>query len=312
MKHFKGLLLLVCSLLLVSSYAISDCTTPCQNVSACPSGELVEYATNPNTGSCNASDTGFSCSNPASSCIAGVCQIRLLGRKYLPKTRMPKNGYPAIILNHGSAADEPHFPGYYCGVIKFFVEKGYVVFLPYREGNSIFPDGTVRSSGIYDNDPTHLRFNGVIDVITAATYLISNAPVNPNKVAYIGHSYGGITSIFANAIPGLHQAAISISGDSESWQNDALRDLLYGAIDNATSPLFFLQPKNDVDISPTAEFFRRAAAYPNNTRSQGAIFSPVSYAPNAECAHICFVYDDKIIKSWGNTVIDFLKRNGVN
>ena len=309
----KSLYFLIFFLVLTCSYAICDCTTGCQNVSACPNGgQLVEYATNPNTGSCNSNDTGFSCSDSASSCIAGVCQIRLLGWKYMPKTPQPKNGYPAIILNHGSASDDPHFPGYYCGVIKFFVEKGYVVFLPYREGYSIFPDGTVRSSGRYNNDPTQLRFNGVIDVISATNYLVANAPVNPRKIAYIGHSYGGITSIFTNALPGYQQAVVSLSGDAESWNNDALRDLLYNSIDNAKSPLFFIQPKNDVDISPTAEFFRRAAGYPNNTRSQAAIYPPVSYAPTGECAHICFVYDDKFIKAWGNTVIDFLKRNGVN
>jgi dienelactone hydrolase len=311
----KSLYFLIFFLVLTCSYAICDCTTPCQNAtSTCPSGDLVKYYANPNAGSCGVSvtDSSYTCSDPQATCSEGVCVVILYGRLYIPTTHMPRGGYPGIILNHGSASDAPHFPGYYCGVIKFFVDKGYVVLLPYRYGYSLQPDGSQHSTGTYDNDPVNLQIDGVIDVDRAVQYLKSYAPVNPNKIAFIGHSYGGIVSIFANASNLGQQAVVSISGDSESWGNDALRDTLYYHIDNATSPMFFLQPKNDVDISPTAEFFRRAAGYPDNIRSEGAIYAPVSYAPTGECAHICFVYDDKFIKAWGNTVIDFLKRNGVN
>jgi dienelactone hydrolase len=327
MKNMRFLILAICSVILAfSAQLFADCTTPCQNSSAtCPASTLVTYEDYPNYGTCHFPGHASGCDDQRASCFGSVCKIQLQGYLYFPTTKKPKKGYPAIVFNHGSSQDYPHFPGYYCAVIDYFVKKGYVVFKPHRRGYALTFDGSIKNTGSYIDDWLNETCNGtcntdqqasyllqqeVGDVSGAVEYLKNNYPINPDAIAVMGHSLGGIVTIFYNSVYLTQKCGISISGAAESWDYSTyLQNDLKTAVDSAENPLFFLQPRNDVSIDPTVELSYRAGL--QGHRYQAAIYSNVSYAPTGECAHVCFVSDTEEVKKWGRTTIDFLQRLGV-
>jgi dienelactone hydrolase len=329
MKSLRYLLFVTCLIVLAfSGQLFADCTTPCQNSAACPTGTLITYESDPNVGSCDFSAHASGCNDQRATCSAGKCQINLQGALFVPTTNKPKKGYPAIVFNHGSSSDSPHFPTYYCTVVNFFVGKGYVVFSPIRRGYALTSTGSSMNTGTYISDWLNEICFGICnvdqftslllqeeknDVNAAVEFLKNNSgslQVNPDAVAVMGHSYGGIVTLFYNGAFNSPQCAVSISAGAESWDfNTSLQIDLKASVDNAKAPIFFLAPKNDVSLNPLILLALEAGQVPE--RYQAAIYEPVSYAPTTECAHGCFVFDSKFVKEWGNTAIDFLKRMGV-
>jgi predicted peptidase len=311
------------------SPVFADCTEPCQNLVACPNNfSLVTYFQNDNVDSCHFPGHASGCNNQRASCFGTTCKIQLQGYIYFPSTPKPRTGYPAIVFSHGSSQDYPHFPSYYCTVVSYFVGKGYVVFMPYRRGYALSPDASIKNTGSYIDDWLSEICNGSCnyqqkaselleaegnDVDDAVTFLRNQyiGIINLNAIAVMGHSLGGIVSIFVNqtSFASFQKCAVSISGAAESWSNTYLQDDLKRAVDNAQTPLFFLQPKNDVDISPTVELSYEAGKQKH--RYEAAIYRNVAYANDGECAHSCFVSDNYYVGLWGNTVLDFLQRHNV-
>src|SRR5205807_688678 len=115
--------------------------------------------------------------------------------------------------------------------------------------------------------------------------------IDPDKIAIMGHSFGGIVTIFSNASLNDHKAAISISAVSESWtafdeedgkgtpdDSDSIR-LLKGAASDGIRPTYFLTPANDVNTRPVFVLSRAAAhedfAFITPREVQAALFPAV-------------------------------------
>jgi hypothetical protein len=271
-------------------------------------------------------------------------RAELKGYLYLPNQSKiadsPRN-LPLIVFNHGSGQPVNEA----CEMATYFSDRGFAFFIPHRRGHGL-------STGVYYNDYldlvclrsdenkfgvcgkilvdtlmlTYLQ-DETFEIAQAISYLSSlrnsdhKAIINPNKVAIMGHSFGGIVTLFNNKLLTNHNAAVDIAGASESWDyfddedgddtpdNSPSITTLKNAVRGAQKPIFFLEPKNDVSIRPTVVL--SSVAGNNSERYQAAIYPPVADVLSSAGAHGKFVTEhDQVIK-WGPAVIEFLARNGV-
>lgn len=235
----------------------------------------------------------------------------------------------------------------------YFTGHGFAFFVPHRRGQGLstgtyFADFLDLFCGRTDQNPfgtcgrvgnnaallTYLQ-DQTFEVAQAISYVSSlknsagHRIVNPNKIAIMGHSFGGIVTLFNNRLLTSHQAAIDIAGASESWEfydgddetdgdntpdNSASIRILMDAVRDANRPIFFFEPKNDVSIRPTVVLSKVAGDH--NERYQAAIYGPVppdlgerSIDPTR--AHGKFVTDHDEVHKWGPAVVEFLARFGV-
>lgn len=298
-------------LLALACFAVFVCSgkrlDACQNTTDCTGLIPIQaaYLTIHGVSACNSDG---SCDDPRATCQSGQCNVQLMSYLYLPSLTPPSGGFPAIIYNHGSNNDDPqHTAARNCAVVKYFLSKNYIVLAPVRRGYS-------PSTGTYFNelpDPIAALKAEKFDVKAAFDYLSGIAPlVNTGKIAIMGHSLGGVATIFANEMDFGQRVAIPIAAGSESWVGSpALKDELIASVPNAKHFTYFFEPLNDVSTAPTIELSHIAGI--NGQQYQSAIFPPVSYATTGEEAHVCFVQDTKQVKKWGKTVIDFLARYGI-
>jgi len=334
----------------ITSATTDDCAGACPDakVARCPSTKQatfyngVEYVFQENVSACDSSfpsgcaDQRATCECPGglgTDCPHKQCDIILRGDLWVPKPVRSK-GYPAVIFSHGSVscADGDttcsHTPGAPCAIVSYLVSKNYAVFTPRRRG---YGDST----GTYGSDWVDFQCgsscgplrpvlgtieleNEAADVVDAFHFLqhfATTSDVDASKVALMGHSLGGIVSLFTNEQALGHLETISIAGGSESWcGNDVLDGALTAAVDNAQTPTYFFEPKNDVDLSPTIELAHEAGIRLN--RFDSAVYGPVrdKAGDPLACgkeAHVCFVKDPDEVKRWGPAALEFLKRYGV-
>jgi hypothetical protein len=141
---------------------------------------------------------------------------------------------------------------------------------------------------------------------------------NPNKIAIIGHSWGGAAVVFANEQDFGQSVMIDISGAEMSWGQDSeayWRPDLRASMQNQARPMYFLQPKNGRSLAPTKSLF--GIAVDREYRSQASIFPPApcdedpcdeSVDPEWKQAHENFINWRSQVESWGPTVVDFIDR----
>ena len=151
---------------------------------------------------------------------------------------------------------------------------------------------------------------------------------DPNSIAILGHSYGGALTVFTNAVDYGQSVAIDVAGAELSWTGDDepyWRYDLLRAIPDQKRPIFFLQPKNAGDLSPTKELFGKSID--NLLRSRAEIFPPApctaknpddsetfppcsntGTTPEAKQIHGTFISRMSQIERWGPAVIEFAKR----
>ncbi len=268
----------------------------------------------------------------------------LKGFLYLPGESNVANSpkkLPLIVYGHGSGTtvNDP------CAMANYFTDKGFAFFVPHRRGHGL-------STGLYYLDFLDLICSrtaqepfGTCGIVTNNEYLMSylqdqsfeiaqaiyymktlknssNQPIiNPDKIAIMGHSFGGMMALFSNDVLTGHKAVINIAGASQSWtffdEEDGINTpddsnsirILKDAVRGANEPIYFLEPKNDVSIRPTVVFSRVAGN--QEQRYQASIFGPVPNVSSTDEAHSKFVKDKDEVKRWGPSVIEFLSRFGV-
>ena len=181
----------------------------------------------------------------------------LHGFLYKPAGNGP---FPAVLWNHGSEKR----PGWLPELAPLFLEKGYVLFIPHRRGQGRSPGeyvmdqldranqsggAQVRSRKLVELMELHLE-----DQIAALVYLKSLPEVDPQRMVVAGCSFGGIqTVLMAEKGLGL-RAAVDFAGAAQNWQHSPdLRERMIRAAKHAQMPIFFIQAKNDYDVSPSRD-----------------------------------------------------------
>jgi hypothetical protein len=146
---------------------------------------------------------------------------------------------------------------------------------------------------------------------------------DPDRIALLGHSFGGSAVILANQHDYGQSAVIAVSAAEKSWSidNPYWEIDLAGAMYNQTRPIYMLQPKNGRSLLPTKVLF--GIAVDKKYRSQAAIFPPAPCSddplPDGSCDeseqedweqfHSTFIGREEQVKLWGPSAKNFMFRN---
>ena len=186
--------------------------------------------------------------------------ITLHGVLYKPEGSGP---FPAVVYNHGSAGGMLSKDAF-DALGPVFASHGWVFFGPYRRGQGLSAsagpyigdqiNAAVKEGGTPAGAATMVRLletDHLNDQLSALAWLRKQGFVQPNRVAVAGNSFGGIETVLG-AERGSYCAAVASAAGAQSWaQAPELQSLLIQAVRNATAPIFFFQPANDYDLSPS-------------------------------------------------------------
>jgi dienelactone hydrolase len=188
----------------------------------------------------------------------------LKGLIWIPAGRGP---FPAVLFAHGSygGSDLVHDP--VSDAVKLgtlFVEKGYIFFVPFRRGVGLSAKEGINSTDLMDQafakegqegrnrvQLQQLESFQLADMMAALDCLRARPEVDRNRMAILGHSFGGSLAILvADGAPGL-KAAIIFSGGGYSWDRSfSLRQLLINAVKSINMPVMIIHANNDYSINP--------------------------------------------------------------
>jgi carboxymethylenebutenolidase len=164
--------------------------------------------------------------------------------------------FTALLWNHGSEKS----PGPVDTVAPYFVDKGYVFFVPHRRGQGRSPGPYImdelnmagsRLSGERGRREIELHETHLEDQVAALQYLQALPYVDKNRIGVMGFSFGGTQTMLAVERGPGYRVAVNCSGATETWRgSSALRSRLTAAASKATMPVFFLQAENDHDLTP--------------------------------------------------------------
>jgi pimeloyl-ACP methyl ester carboxylesterase len=204
---------------------------------------------------------------PDGRCLA----LDLKGYLYLPDPERFTAPYPVLVNNHGSGENA----GEKCTDSSYFAERGYLVMVPHRRGHG-------ESTGVYldeyvstycstpgENGACKMEYlrEQVDDVAAALAYALDltgdgGAPLgDPDRTAIMGHSFGGIVTMFTNQRELGQRAVIDIAGASQSWEGNPYASLeMTVAARAARAPVLYLEPLNDRSIRPTVDLAAVAGA----------------------------------------------------
>jgi dienelactone hydrolase len=152
-------------------------------------------------------------------------EITLHGALYKPAGKGP---FPAVVYNHGSAAGMLSASAF-AALGPVFASHGWVFFGPYRSGQ-----GLSASAGPYIGDQIAaaqksggdsaaaavmvqlLETDHLDDQLAALGWLRKQQFVQPDRIAVVGTSFGGIETVLG-AERGSYCAAIDSAGGAQSW-----------------------------------------------------------------------------------------------
>jgi len=189
-------------------------------------------------------------------------RVTLHGLLWRPEGTGP---FPAVFVNHGSGRTPQDLNklGPYeqqaetLGPV--FARHGYVLFFLFREGVGL-STAAGRSAVDWMNDEaaahgqdarnalqmTLLEGREMTDARAGLAFLRTRHEVDAQRIALVGHSFGGsLTVLMAEREPAL-RAAVVFSTAGYSWdRSPELRERLLAAVRRTTVPLFFLHAAND-------------------------------------------------------------------
>jgi carboxymethylenebutenolidase len=237
--------------------------------------------------------------------------LKLYGLLYKPDGAGP---FPAVVYNHGSA------PGMlpkqaFKALGPIFAKRGWVFFGPYRRGQGLSATAgpyigdqiaaADKRGGITAAAMTAIRLlqtDHLNDQLAALAWLRRQSFVQPERIAVAGTSFGGIETVLG-AETGSYCAAVDAAGAAESWAiAPQLRSMMIRAVQNARAPIFFLQAKNDYNLSPTRVL--SAAMKEAGKEFEVKVYPP--FGSSVQEGHSFGYFGSSV---WGNDVFRFLDRH---
>ncbi len=237
--------------------------------------------------------------------------------RYIPKGKMLKAGWPAILIIHGGPESQirPSFNP----TIQFYLSSGFAVVTPNIRGSTGY-------GKIYLNlDNVEKRLDSIHDISELAAHLKkSDDQIDDDRLVIYGGSYGGFAVLSSiTEYPDIWKAAVDIVGISNfvtflentaDWRRP-LREAEYGSlqyhqdlleqispihkVDEIECPLFIIQGDNDerVPLSESVQIYERV-------KSKGI---PVVFRRFADEGHGLSRLKNKIEAY--SEVLDWLKEN---
>jgi dienelactone hydrolase len=228
-------------------------------------------------------------------------KLQLHGFLWKPEGKGP---FPAVLWNHGSEK----LPGWRPELGRFYVEHGYVFFVPHRRGQGRSPgeyiDDLVAQAPLQDRNRrmVQLQEAEVDDVVAGLNYLKSRPFVDPGRIAISGCSYGGIQTLLAGERDLGVKALVPFAPGAISWErNPLLQDRLKEAVAHARAPIFLLQAENDFNLAPSHELSKEAKK--KNVDFQSKIYPAVGTSHEDGHGKFCAIATDV----WAKDVLAFLE-----
>ena len=109
--------------------------------------------------------------------------LKIYGLLTVPSGEKPKNGWPAIIFNHGYIPPDQYSPTErYIAYVDYFAMNGYIVLKSNYRGNG---QSEGQPEGAYYS-PAY-----AVDILNAVSSIKKFKDADPNKIGMWGHSMGG-------------------------------------------------------------------------------------------------------------------------
>ena len=138
----------------------------------------------------------------------GLFSFELETTIYKPDGEGP---FPLVVINHGKAFGDPRFQGRarHSAAARFFLQRGYVVLMPMRQGFS-------KSTGSYIGGGCNIDSNGMQqaqDTKAALDWAIGQPWADKNNILVMGQSHGGWTTLAFGTLnyPGV-KALVNFAG----------------------------------------------------------------------------------------------------
>lgn len=212
--------------------------------------------------------------------------------------------FPAVLWNHGSEK----LPGWRPQLGQFYVQHGYVFFIPHRRGQGRSPGDYIQDLLAKAPESTRgqrlveLQDSAVEDVIAALAWLKSQSFVDSARLAMSGCSYGGIQTLLAGERALGLKALIPFAPGAMSWEySRPLQDRLKLAVDRAQAPVLLIQAENDFSLEPSHELSKEAEK--KHTDFQAKIYP--KFGKSHEDGHGAFCSTATDV--WGKDVIAFME-----
>ena len=173
--------------------------------------------------------------------------------------------FPAILFNHGSYATSDSLPPDEPAVLgSVFARRGYVFLFLCRQGIGLSSgqgvadgDQMVRAMATHGQEARNrvqldlLEKEELNEALAGLAWLRGRPEVDTQRIAVVGHSFGGSLSLLlAERDPAL-RAAVIFGGAAGSWaQSPPLRARLDAAVKRLSVPVFFIHPANDYSTEP--------------------------------------------------------------
>jgi carboxymethylenebutenolidase len=236
--------------------------------------------------------------------------VMLHGVLYKPDGTGP---FPAVVYNHGSASGMLSKDAFdVLGPV--FASHGWVFFGPYRRGQGLSASAgpyigdqiaaAEKKGGIAAGAETMIRLletDHLDDQLAAFAWLRQQDFVQPDRIAVVGNSFGGVETVLG-AERGNYCAAIDSAGGAQSWaQAPGLQALMTRAVQNSRVAIFFFQAANDYDLSPSRSL---SAAMKDAGKAHEVKIYP-AYGKSTQDGHTFGYFGSSV---WGDDVFAFLNQ----
>ena len=222
--------------------------------------------------------------------------------------------FPVVIYNHGARSGRPRRPEPNEFIGSLLTKAGYAVLIPERRGYGDSEGPTLAEA--VGNDWGQ-RFVARVeaetdDVFAAVDYLRTLPFADTKRIGIMGHSLGGIVTMFAVSRSSTFAVAINQAGAAGAWNISAeIRRALIAAADKATTPALLQVAQNDRttdSITTLAEIYKKRGM-PHRAIVYGP-FTPqqVSYPDEFNTAPGHDVFRAQGVHVWEKDVIEFLAR----
>ena len=192
------------------------------------------------------------------------CNLQLKALLWRPTGSPP---FPAIIFCHGSyqSNDTSYNPvKQISSIAPIFAKNGYMFFGLLGRGVGLSRGQGENSADLMANafkqkgndernkiQLQQLMTGQLRDMVAELTFLRKRSDVNSNRIAIIGHSFGGSLSLLLAEHEHSVKAVIVFGAASYSWNHSSqLRERLISSVKNITAPIMLVHAENDYSTKP--------------------------------------------------------------
>jgi dienelactone hydrolase len=230
----------------------------------------------------------------------------LVGYLYRPPVAGP---VPTVIYNHGSGLDRGSEDAVQPGVAALLMSWGYACFYPHRRGYGASPGPGWREecpdeafSPAYNRQIISRLERESDDVVAALAHVRTLPGLDPDRVAAMGSSFGGVNTLFACAKAKGFRCGVEFAGAAMNWdRNSNLAAAMTKRALAAPQPIFYIQAENDFSLRPTREIAAALSA-------AGSVHEAKIYPPFGLTSWEGHLFAGRGQQIWAGDVRRFLRR----